>query len=101
MFNLYTDIEEKLAMSLIRMVAQACPPDRPRRERDESDGTAERTTMPYSAYSGAVYTLESIGAVTIIDGVYRVVTFKFNDGVLDWAYGRVRRSERTIRKGDK
>lgn len=86
MFNLNTDIEKELAMSLIRIVHQVCPTD----YIGDGVDTEERTTMPYSAYSGAVYTLESIGAVIIIDGVGRVVTFKFNDGVLDWAYGRVR-----------
>lgn len=81
-----TNIEQvELIKGLARMVDQVCPPEPRRGHTDEN--CQERTTYPMSAYANAVVLLELYGLVTIVDRVYRVVTFKFNEGALEWVYG--------------
>lgn len=77
--------EKTLIVALTKMVDQYTSKDY---EADDLPYTpGQRTTMPYSALSNAVWTLKDYGVVDVIEYVGRATTFVFTDGALNWAYG--------------
>ncbi len=86
--------EKNLVITLARMVDQYTNEDYDTGSEPYTQG--QRTTMPYSCLSNAVWVLNDYGVIDVIDYVGRATTFVFTDDALNWAYGLPKRQNESL-----